>query len=156
REYAERLRLITDNSPDMMTYQDRSLRYRWIVKPVPPFTEETMLGKTDCDILPPDQAIRFIKVKRQVMASGVGTSMAIARECQGARRFYDIVLEPRRDASGHVDGIFGYMRDVTERKQADEELARLTRTIEAERSLLRTILDSANNAIIHIDAATGL
>jgi PAS domain S-box-containing protein len=155
REHNERLRLITANSPDMMSYQDQRLRYRWVVNPVPPFTEETMLGKTDCDILPPDQAISFIKVKREVMASGVGTSMVVARECQGARHFYEIVLEPRRDLSGNVDGIFGYLRDVTERKRAEEETARLTRTIEAERSLLRTILDSANNAIIHVDAATG-
>jgi PAS domain S-box-containing protein len=155
REQGERLRLITHSSPDTMFFQDRELRFQWVVNPVPPFTEDVMLQRTDFELLPEEQAVPLVEIKKRVMNSRVGARTTIHRVRNGVDHYYEIVLEPRRDDQGNVEGIFGYARDVTEQKLAEEELARLNRTIELERSQLATILDSATNAIIYIDAATG-
>ncbi|OPY68855.1 MAG: Blue-light-activated protein [Syntrophorhabdaceae bacterium PtaU1.Bin034] len=40
----------------------------------------------------------------------------------GKKRYYDVGLEPRRDARGRLLGVAGYMREITSRKQMEERL----------------------------------
>src|SRR5262249_56497029 len=63
---------------------------------------------------------------------------------------------PVRDPSGRLVGAVAVFQDITQLKRAEEELARLTRSLATERSQLQTILDSASNAIIYLDAETDL
>jgi PAS domain S-box-containing protein len=155
REREEWLGLVTAHSPDMMFFQDHDLRFRWLANPTPPFTAEMVLGRTDDDLLPRDQAAPLVELKKKALASGEGTRTVVHRVRPEGDRYFEIAILPGRDKTGNVIGVFGYVHDVTERKRTEEELARLARTIEVERSRLQSTLDSAINPIIFVDAETG-
>lgn len=89
----------------------------------------SILGRAVRDALPEVVEQEFIDLLDRVYMTGepfVGRSMPVKlqREPQGPpeQRFVDFVYQPIRDAHGRVTGIFAEGSDVTERKQAEDEL----------------------------------
>jgi PAS domain S-box-containing protein len=62
---------------------------------------------------------------------------------------------PQRDSAGQITGAVVVFQDITQRKQAEQELAHLAGMLDLERSRLQSVLDSAINPIIYVDAETG-
>ncbi len=139
RESEERFRVSLMNSPVVVWSQDSELRYTWIHNPVPGFTVEDILGKTDEDLLPPEEASHLTVIKRQVLESGAGTREEIQAVIHGEVTFHDLTVEPLRDATGTIVGITGASVDITERKRAEEALQKARDELEGkvERQLLR-------------------
>lgn len=88
-----------------------------------------ILGKPIRDSLPEVVGQGFLDLLDHVYATGetyVGRGMPVKlqREPDGAleERYVDFVYQPIRDAQGAVSGIFAEGSDVTERKQAEDEL----------------------------------
>ncbi|HEY8608305.1 MAG TPA: ATP-binding protein [Noviherbaspirillum sp.] len=88
-----------------------------------------IVGKPVREALPEVVGQGFLDLLGHVYATGetyVGRSMPIKlqREPHGSleERYVDFVYQPIRDASGVVTGIFAEGSDVTERKQAEDEL----------------------------------
>src|ERR1017187_414790 len=63
RESEERLRLILANSPDTIVYSDRTLRVTEVFNPHAPLLADAMIGKTERDYLPPEEAERFLALR---------------------------------------------------------------------------------------------
>ncbi|HVN74655.1 MAG TPA: PAS domain S-box protein [Methanoregula sp.] len=119
----EKFRLISTNSPDSMSIQDRDLRYEWVVNPAFAFTPEYMIGKTDQDLLNPEQYAKVKALKEKVMNSGKEMHLEIPlTDSKGKTFVYDGAYIPRRDVHGKVVGILCYFKDITERKLAEDEL----------------------------------
>lgn len=118
----ERWRLIVRNSPDTVFRQDRNLRYLWVANPTPPLTEEQVVGKTDFDLVPPDEAERVAELKHSVLDTGAGANFEVRVVIDGGERWYDNIMEPWRDAEGSIAGLIGYSREITERKRAEKAL----------------------------------
>jgi PAS domain S-box-containing protein len=126
RESEQRFKAIADHTPDHILMQDRDLRYTLVVNPQLGLTEKEMLGKTDIEILGPGDAAALTCIKRQVIETGVSmpveTSIALKNGEQG---LFEGTYVPVIDEKGSIDGLIGYFRDVTQRKKAEVELARL-------------------------------
>ena len=124
RENEQRSRLLSENTPDVMSIQDRDLRYDWVVNPVLGLSPEDVIGKTDRDLLDAEQFEIVRALKQQVVDSGAPMSVEIPlRDAQGRESIYDGAYIPRRDADGDVNGILSYLRDVTTRKQTERLLS---------------------------------
>ena len=121
-ESEERLRFIVQHSPDAMFIQDRSLRYLWVADPGDSLVAEYLIGKTDFDYLPATQAAHLAWLKRIVLETGEGQRSIVSASPGGREQYFDLVLEPRRDAAGDVIGIAGYARDITEEKHVEGSL----------------------------------
>ena len=123
RASEERLRAIASNTPDHIIVQDNQLRYSFVVNPQLNLTEKDMLGKTDHDFLSKEEADKLTGVKRQVIETGesrhIETSL-ISKD--GTQEFFDGTYIPKFDAYGKADGLIGYFKNVTERKQIEEAL----------------------------------
>jgi two-component system CheB/CheR fusion protein len=68
----ERMRVVLKDTGVMVFNQDRELRYTWVANPLPGFTVEQMLGKTDKDLLPEEDAANVTAIKKQTLESGAG------------------------------------------------------------------------------------
>jgi PAS domain S-box-containing protein len=131
RQSEERFQVALSASPGIMVFsQDMGLRYTWAYNPQFGDTVEDVLGKTDAEILNPEDAARVTAVKRRVLHSGVRAreEMTVTRE---ETRAYDLSLEPLRDPTGQVTGITCVAVDITDRKRLEEALLRAKEAAEA-------------------------
>ena len=101
--------------------QDRDLRYRWVFPQHPDFPDHN-IGKTDSELLSPDEGEQLMRLKRKVLESGAGSRQEVVVTLQGTQHHYDLTIEPRRDAAGTITGVAGVAIDVSERKQNEQLL----------------------------------
>ena len=85
-----------------------------------------ILGKTDLDLFPPENARKYRNDDRRVIDTG--EVLEDIEENYGSdhlKRYVHVLKAPARDANGQVVGIQGMFWDVTERVRAQEEFDRL-------------------------------
>jgi diguanylate cyclase (GGDEF)-like protein/PAS domain S-box-containing protein len=126
RQSEERFRVALRNSHITVFNQDRELRYTWVYNPRPKSPAEDMLGRSDADLWPPEEAARLAEIKRRVMQSETGELQEIRLTTGGETYFYDLTVEPLRDAAGAVIGVTCAASDVTDRKRMEESLHAMT------------------------------
>src|SRR5271157_3450412 len=102
--------------------QDKRLRYTWISQPQLGYQAEQVIGKTDAELLSPQDALDIMRIKRAVIESGRGTRNGIAVHTPDKTLFYDLIVEPLKDGSGEVIGLTGASLDITEQRHAEEIL----------------------------------
>jgi two-component system, chemotaxis family, CheB/CheR fusion protein len=122
RENAERMRVALLNAPLILYTCDRERRYTWMMNAHPHLPIETVLGKRDDEIAPAAEIADVVAFKEEVMRSGIGGRREIAFTSRGETRFYDLTLEPLRDASGAVVGLTAASLDITESRRAEKRL----------------------------------
>jgi PAS domain S-box-containing protein len=83
-----------------------------------------------------------------------GDSM-IVRRADGTESVILTTATPQWDDAGKISGGIAVFQDITEREHAAQALVDRERIVERERALFQTILDSASNPIIYIDAVSG-
>jgi len=122
RKSEERFRVALKNSPIVVFNQDRELRYTWIHTPAPAWSEKKYLGKTDAEILGPEDARRLTEVKRRVLETGVGNRTVVNVAAEGKIRYLDLTVEPLFDRNAAVVGITCAATDITELHEKTERL----------------------------------
>ncbi len=117
----QRFRLALKNAPVTVATQDRNLRFTWAYnqRTVGP---ETVIGKTDTDLFPPDTAAALRTFKRQVLETGLELGLELWVVSGGRQLFLKVFLEPIRDEAGAIIGVGVATVDLTEQKLAEEAL----------------------------------
>jgi PAS domain S-box-containing protein len=124
------LRTLIDNLPDFIYVKDTESRFvlaNTATLQVLQATEvEQLFGKTDLDLHPPELAAQYYADERGVIQSG---KPLIDRQepfvaPQGEKRWCLTTKVPLRDNQGQIIGLVGVGRDITSRKQEEEELQR--------------------------------
>jgi PAS domain S-box-containing protein len=149
RKSEERFKIIASNTPDHIIMHDKDLRYTFVLNPQLGLTEEDMIGKTDRDFLPEEEAERLISAKKQVLETGhpmeFETSLVSS---SGTLEYFSGTFVPSFTANGEVDGLIGYFRNITEQKIVQETLAR-------EKRRLENIITGTNTGTWELDLKTG-
>lgn len=109
----QRLLQTLASSPASLFGQDRELRYTWACSMVFGRSPVELIGKDDAAVLGAEDAAVLTTMKRRVLATGVAELRQLELEVAGRRRTFDLHVEPRRDASGIIDGLSGVAVDVT-------------------------------------------
>jgi len=127
RKSSALLRAISDTSPDAIFAKDESGRMLFANPTMLALTgkpAEQVLGKTDAELLnDADAAQHLMKNDRRIMQSGFQEELEERVPMpDGRMRTWLSRKIPYRDTSGKVMGLLGIARDITERKQAEEEL----------------------------------
>jgi len=110
----ERFRTVLRESPIVLFNHDTELRYTWIYNAHHPISVEHIIGKTDTDLLPPDEAATMMQLKRSVLESGSGTRKTVHTTPDGESRWYDMKIEPLRDEQGTITGLTCIASDITD------------------------------------------
>lgn len=134
------LHVLMETVPDRIYFKDLQSRFvrnnlahaRWIGAASP----EACVGRTDFDFFSREHAERAYVEEQIIIRSGKSIigRIDLIRKRDGTTGWGSVTKMPWCDHTGRIIGTFGLTRDVTEAKQAEEELTR-------ERNLLRTIID---------------
>ena len=133
RASEERLRLALTSAPIVIFRQDLDLRYTWVYNSLSERPPGTLLGSTEYDLMPAEQADAFVQFKRAVIDSGRALRAELHATTAVGDNSFDMFVEPVRDAAGAVVGVTGVALDITARKQAEREREAL---LQAERAAL--------------------
>ena len=116
------LRAALENLPISVFAQDASLRYTWMYHSMLAASDAAVLGKTDAELLPAEEAQRLMRVKQRVLDSGCPTREEVRVGREGKQRYLDLRVEPLHADDGAVVGIICSALDVTEHKNAEQQL----------------------------------
>ena len=137
RKNEERFRLIANNSVDSAFFHDQDLRYTWMTKPIKPFALEDILGRTDLDLLGNEYGAALSRFKQNVLENGQEMKdefkIPMPNDCLS---YYEITCSPRTSLSGKIIGLSGFMRDITARREAEQEILRRELQLKEERQNL--------------------
>jgi PAS domain-containing protein len=111
-----RFRIALQNSPIAVYNQDSDLRYTWAYPP----EQDSILGKTDVELLNNSEATLLTGWKRFVLKTGQSLRSEIELTQRGETRCYDLLIEPLHDAQGRVSGVTCATIDITGRRLAEE------------------------------------
>src|SRR5215212_9312908 len=122
------LRALVDELPDQIYIKDSEGRYVFNnnnhAKALGTSSPEEVVGKTDFEFYPQELAERYSVDEQEVISSG--RSLVDDEESrvdeQGNRRWFSTTKVPLSDGSGEVVGLFGVVRDITQRKEAEQTL----------------------------------
>ena len=137
RKNEERFRLIANNSVDSAFFHDRDLKYIWITKAFAPFSIEQILGRTDRSLMGDDYGGKLFEFKREVLErKRQMRSEFVIPMPAGRLSFYEITCSPRTNLDGAIIGLSGFMRDITARREAEEEIRQRETLLQQERKSL--------------------
>ncbi|MGK5014769.1 PAS domain-containing protein [Janthinobacterium sp. HLS12-2] len=107
-------------------------------------SREQLLGKTDHDFFPPQQASAFISADRKLLATGqmVEIEQEAINTADGTTRHFTTRKVVLRDDAGRASHVLGVSIDITERKRATEVLHATTLRLEQSERFIRTVTDN--------------
>ncbi|MBD2360098.1 response regulator [Anabaena minutissima FACHB-250] len=142
RQSEERFRVALKNSPIFVFNQDRDLRYTWVYNQRAGWTEQAMLGKQDCEIMPHQDAQALTAIKYNVLTTGIGTRAEISITTSKSIRYYDLTVEPLQNESQEIIGITCASIDITEQQTALQERHLAEAKIREQAALLNITTDA--------------
>jgi PAS domain S-box-containing protein len=158
RQQQELLQAVLRSASDAIFAKDLECRYllinesgaRVLGQPI-----DSILGRTNHDILPPGIAATLEASDRQVLQSGQRCEFDVPLMVSGQRRHFFLRKEPIRDESGRLTGLLGVARDMTRQVEAEESLRRLSGRFlrlqdEERRNIARELHDTTAQGLVAI------
>ncbi len=143
------LRNLIDSIPDLIFYKDHEGRYLGCNSAFEELVnrrEDEIIGRTDFDLFPRDEALSYRKKDQQMFAAN--------QACRndewivypdGRRVLLDTLKTPFYGSDDEILGMIGLSRDITEYRETTKEVRRLSYFYEL-------LLDSAGEGIIGLDS----
>ncbi|HSV51976.1 MAG TPA: PAS domain-containing protein [Burkholderiaceae bacterium] len=147
RQSEERLRMITDHLPVLISYLDRDLHLRFVNKTFQEWfdVDPAQLIGTGLQEFYSEQV--WAQIKPDMQAALAGRQVVHEREMTRGkvRRHVQAILVPDHDEQGQVIGLYTLLSDVTEHR--DAELA-----LQESEARLRTVANALPMRVAYIDA----
>ncbi|NMO14259.1 PAS domain-containing protein [Pyxidicoccus fallax] len=89
---------------------------------------EALIGRTDAELFPPEEAKRFVEADHQVFETQATLEYEEAFPLPDGRHTYLVQKFPLKDATGAIYAVCGIATDISERKRAEESLRLLSDT----------------------------
>jgi PAS domain S-box-containing protein len=137
-EHVMQYRALIDSLPQRVFIKDRASRYVTMNNKLAAdygATPMTWPGTTDYAYHPPELAEKYRADDQRIMAEDITESFDEEYVREGERRIIHTYKSPVRNAAGEIIGVLGVFDDVTELRQAVEQLR-------VNRARYRTLMDS--------------
>ncbi len=123
-----RLQAMLDNVPDRIYFKDAQCRFvqcnQAVARRLNVESPEQVIGKTDFDFYPAAKAEEFHQDEQKLIKTGIPLLNKIEQLVKpgGEVSWASVTKTPLRGLDGKITGLVGISRDITELKQAEEDL----------------------------------
>ena len=135
------LQTLIDHLPESIFAKDTEGRFllanRFVARVMGTDDPETLIGKTDFDFYPPEEARQYFDDEQSVVRSGeamLEREEPVVNPITGEEHWFLTSKIPVRNEQGEIISVVGMGQDITERKKAAAQLAE-------QRNLMRTLID---------------
>jgi PAS domain S-box-containing protein len=143
---------LVENLPQSIFRKDRAGRFQFVNEQFCRGLGRSLVdivGRTDADFFPPEQAQAYHRDDLRVMETG----QVLDQEKKhvgpdGRESFVHIIKSALRDAQGQIIGVQGVFWDITGRKRAEEAMV-------ISETRYRRLFEAARDGILILDAVTG-
>ena len=123
------LRTLVENIPDRIFYKDTRSRFLWaspsLLKRLNIDDPYKIIGRTDADFYPEEEALRTLKDEQHLLEGGVPLINQVEENTvEGMKRWSVVTKVPITGPEGRIIGLIGIARDITDLKLAEDELKR--------------------------------
>jgi PAS domain S-box-containing protein len=148
---------LIDSIPSPIFVKDR--KHRWVLlnrasAQLAGFDREQMLGKSDHDFFPKEQADFFWKKDEEMFRTGkvINIPEEPITDGEGGLHYLHTRKAPLRDASGKITHLVGIMEDITLRRQMEKTLADKERIVRERARLLADLrkLDDVDRVLTRV------
>lgn len=143
------LDMLMAHLPDNIYFKDLDSRFIAVNRAMAQWTGRgdpaNLIGKSDQDLFSPEHASAALADEQKIIQTGEPIINLEERETWPDRddTWVSTTKMPLRDDNGQIIGTFGLSRDITERKHAEEQVARVTEQLRAHNQALQEDLDMA-------------
>lgn len=132
-------------TPVSVFYQSTGLVYQWAGNLPRGLDDGKVLGKSDADLFPRLAADRLTGAKSKVLETAAPDRFELPVNLDGDVRWFDVWIDPDRNAEGAVIGIFSTLIEVTDQKRREVQLKSLLREVShRSKNLLAIVLSLAS------------
>ena len=128
---------LMEHTDTVIFEQDKQLKYTFVHNSHPGFIKESVVGKTDFDLLPKEDAAILAKIKKNVLKDGNPRRENVITTINNKKYVYDLIVQPLKDKKGEVIGITCGSTDITEKKKAEETLRENERKLSEQNVMLQ-------------------
>ena len=152
------LEAVIDNIPNMLFVKDAQdlqfVRFNKAGEDLLGYSRNDMIGKSDHDFFPEAEADFFTNKDKDVLAKGnlIDIPEELIQTKHKGKRLLHTRKIPILDQYGHPQYLLGISEDITERKQAEEELIRLSNAVRMSTDSI--VISDLDGKIIEINEAT--
>jgi PAS domain S-box-containing protein len=126
RESEERYRTLAESSPDAIFILGPDIKVRYMNSTAAALWKrepKDLLGLRQEELFPLETARHQEEVVKEIFATGETVQRDVQIPFPQGRRWHETRLVPIRDEQGEVAAVMGVSRDITERKQTEQQLA---------------------------------
>jgi len=121
----ELLQTLMDNIPDSVYFKDEHNKFVMVNKSKAVYSNarpDDMIGKTDFDFLPEDEARKVFEEDEDLIRTGkmIINKIEKFRGLYGSERWVSVTKIPRFDDDGSIIGMMGISRDITDLKKLED------------------------------------
>ena len=131
---SELLQAVTDGTTDAVFVKDREGRYLFYNRAASKYVGRSIgdvLGRTDVEIFGQDEARVVMQNDRDVMTTKQPKASEVRLTTAEGTRIFHALKVPYLDKEGHVIGVIGVSRELTELKQAEQAVRLRDRAIQS-------------------------
>ncbi len=157
-ESDERYRSLSEASNDLIFVIDKNDRVSYVnnsAAEMMGLPAKEIVGMERSMLFPPDISRGQQKAITYIFKTGKGFRSTGALIFKGRKFWFDHYLVPVRDASGTITQVLGISRDVTEQKNAEEELRTRTEELDNRNRIISTLIDTVPIGIFMVEAPSG-
>jgi len=127
----ELLQTLMDNIPDSIYFKDEKNKFIYVNKAKAMHSNVNsadMIGKTDFDFLPDEQARKSFDDDEEILKTGkyIINKVEKLTGYEGSERWVSVTKVPRFDNQGSIVGTVGISRDITEWKRLEEQVKNMS------------------------------
>ena len=123
-------RFLTENSADIVWHMDKDFRFTYVSptdEKIRGFKQDEVVGQKIWDILTPEGSLKLSDTiaerKQKQIQVNQPSRYELQMKCKGGSLIWvEVNVNPIIDVNGDVSGYNGVTRDITERKQFEEEI----------------------------------
>lgn len=150
-----------ESAPDTIILLDRDDRYVYVSPAIREatgglLTPEDLIGKHPHEVGYPDEHLREITVAlAHTRATGRDHALHFDYETATGTRHFQAIIRPERTREGHVESLLAIVRDVTDLKRLQEELAAARIKAEEQAEALRMSSRARERAYLEVEKRVG-